>query len=339
MSSTAPLPTEAPLELTIIMPCLNEAETLATCIDKANAALRDNGIAGEVVVADNGSTEARNRSRATTARGSSPCQSAATALHSTRRPRREKPVCAHGRRGRQLRLRTRSRASSPSSATAPNSSWAIAFRGGIGPGAMPPLHQISRQSRAQLPRPLALPHAYRRLPLRYPRLLRRCLQAPRPPDDRHGVCQRDGRQVRAARSARSPRSRPHSRRTAAAARRTSARGATAGVTALPADVFAALALPHPRPRAHGPRPRAHGVAPARQSAPSATSISASTPSPTPPPRSCSASSSSFSASPPRSSPPQKGCCPEIPASIAGSATSRSRPASSPGRCCSSSASA
>lgn len=48
---------EAPLELTVVMPCLNEAETLATCVDKAQAALRDNGIAGEVVVADNGSTD------------------------------------------------------------------------------------------------------------------------------------------------------------------------------------------------------------------------------------------------------------------------------------------
>lgn len=58
MSSTATSATfESPLELTIVMPCLNEAETLATCIDKANAALRSNGIAGEVVVADNGSTD------------------------------------------------------------------------------------------------------------------------------------------------------------------------------------------------------------------------------------------------------------------------------------------
>ena len=46
-----------PLELTIVMPCLNEAETLAVCVDKARAALRDNGISGEVVIADNGSTD------------------------------------------------------------------------------------------------------------------------------------------------------------------------------------------------------------------------------------------------------------------------------------------
>jgi hypothetical protein len=39
------------------MPCLNEAETLATCIEKATRSLRDNGIDGEIVVADNGSTD------------------------------------------------------------------------------------------------------------------------------------------------------------------------------------------------------------------------------------------------------------------------------------------
>jgi glycosyltransferase involved in cell wall biosynthesis len=46
-----------PVELTVVMPCLNEAETLAVCVDKALTALRDNGIAGEVVVADNGSSD------------------------------------------------------------------------------------------------------------------------------------------------------------------------------------------------------------------------------------------------------------------------------------------
>jgi glycosyltransferase involved in cell wall biosynthesis len=46
-----------PVELTVVMPCLNEAETLAVCVDKALAALTENEIVGEVVVADNGSTD------------------------------------------------------------------------------------------------------------------------------------------------------------------------------------------------------------------------------------------------------------------------------------------
>ena len=45
------------LELSIVMPCLNEAETLATCIEKANRSLKSLNITGEVVVADNGSTD------------------------------------------------------------------------------------------------------------------------------------------------------------------------------------------------------------------------------------------------------------------------------------------
>jgi hypothetical protein len=45
------------LELTILMPCLNEAETIGTCIRKAMGYLASSGVAGEVVVADNGSTD------------------------------------------------------------------------------------------------------------------------------------------------------------------------------------------------------------------------------------------------------------------------------------------
>ena len=45
------------LELSIIMPCLNEAETLEICIKKANNYLRQNAINGEVIIADNGSTD------------------------------------------------------------------------------------------------------------------------------------------------------------------------------------------------------------------------------------------------------------------------------------------
>src|SRR3954452_17841617 len=44
-------------ELTILMPCLNEAETLASCIAKARSFLARSGIRGEVLVADNGSTD------------------------------------------------------------------------------------------------------------------------------------------------------------------------------------------------------------------------------------------------------------------------------------------
>lgn len=45
------------VELSILMPCLDEAETLETCIRKAQGFLERTGIAGEVLVADNGSTD------------------------------------------------------------------------------------------------------------------------------------------------------------------------------------------------------------------------------------------------------------------------------------------
>ena len=48
---------DSPCELSIVMPCLNEAETLATCIDKAQHYLQRSGIQGEIIVADNGSTD------------------------------------------------------------------------------------------------------------------------------------------------------------------------------------------------------------------------------------------------------------------------------------------
>lgn len=48
---------EAAPEFSVVLPCLNEAETLAKCIEKAQRAFRELGIDGEVVVGDNGSTD------------------------------------------------------------------------------------------------------------------------------------------------------------------------------------------------------------------------------------------------------------------------------------------
>ncbi len=48
---------ERPVELTILMPCLNEAETIEVCVRKARGYLERSGVAGEVLVADNGSTD------------------------------------------------------------------------------------------------------------------------------------------------------------------------------------------------------------------------------------------------------------------------------------------
>lgn len=57
MTSAPPAITARAVELTILMPCLNEARTLATCIGKARAFLERTGIAGEIMIADNGSSD------------------------------------------------------------------------------------------------------------------------------------------------------------------------------------------------------------------------------------------------------------------------------------------
>jgi glycosyltransferase involved in cell wall biosynthesis len=45
------------VELTVVMPCLNEADTLSVCIEKAQRAFSSSGICGEIIVADNGSSD------------------------------------------------------------------------------------------------------------------------------------------------------------------------------------------------------------------------------------------------------------------------------------------
>jgi glycosyltransferase involved in cell wall biosynthesis len=49
--------TDSEVELSVVMPCLNEADTIATCVEKAQRTLAEHGIRGEVLVADNGSVD------------------------------------------------------------------------------------------------------------------------------------------------------------------------------------------------------------------------------------------------------------------------------------------
>lgn len=51
------VPMSRDVELSIVMPCLNEARTIAACVRQAQAALSDANLVGEIIVADNGSTD------------------------------------------------------------------------------------------------------------------------------------------------------------------------------------------------------------------------------------------------------------------------------------------
>ena len=54
---TTPASKPHAVEVSIVMPCLNEAETLASCIHKAQRAIEKDGLSAEIIVADNGSTD------------------------------------------------------------------------------------------------------------------------------------------------------------------------------------------------------------------------------------------------------------------------------------------
>lgn len=51
------VPDRDELEISVVLPCLNERETVGTCVAKAKAAIETAGLRGEIIVADNGSTD------------------------------------------------------------------------------------------------------------------------------------------------------------------------------------------------------------------------------------------------------------------------------------------
>jgi hypothetical protein len=135
------IPADGSVELSVVLPCLNEAETLETCIRKAQSSIAGLGICGEVIVADNGSTDgSQDIARRLGARVAEiPVRGYGAALQGGFEAARGRfvimadaddsydlaglePFVARLREGYDLVMGNR-------------------FRGGIAPGAMPPLHR------------------------------------------------------------------------------------------------------------------------------------------------------------------------------------------------------
>ena len=144
------------LDLTILMPCLNEAETLAFCVRQAAAAIAASGISGEVVVADNGSTDGSQEIARSRGRARRRCRHPRLWRGADRGHRsRARKVRDDGRRRRQLPLRA-------------SAAFSAAARRGLRPGDGQPLRRLHRARRhaaaAQIPwQPRALHHRARLL--------------------------------------------------------------------------------------------------------------------------------------------------------------------------------
>lgn len=130
------------IELTVLMPCLNEVRTVATCVSAARQFLEDSGIAGEVLVADNGSTDgSQERAR----------EAGACVIHVPRRGYGAALMAGiEAARGRYVIMGDSDDSYDFSALRAFLNSLrggaqlvvGNRFRGGIAPGAMPPLHRF-----------------------------------------------------------------------------------------------------------------------------------------------------------------------------------------------------
>ena len=129
------------MELTVLMPCLNEARTVVRCVEAARGFLQRAGVQGEVLVADNGSTD-----------GSQDLASAAGARVISVQERGYGAALIGGIRNARGRFVIMGDADDSYDFSALQSFLAVLrsgadlvmgnrFRGGIEDGAMPPLHR------------------------------------------------------------------------------------------------------------------------------------------------------------------------------------------------------
>ena len=140
-SLAEPSSESVPIELTVLMPCLNEGRTVAACVMAARRFLMESGVAGEVLVADNGSTDgSQDLAR----------EAGARVVHAPRRGYGEALRAGIGAaRGRYVIMGDADNSYDFSALQAFVDSlrggaqlvMGNRFRGGIAPGAMPPLHR------------------------------------------------------------------------------------------------------------------------------------------------------------------------------------------------------
>ncbi len=197
-AESGPRTSEA-VELTILMPCLNEAETVATCVTTALAWLAEHGVEGEVVVADNGSTDGSRELAADAGARVVPVarrgygaaltggiEAARGSVHRDGRRRRVLRLRCAGRLRRATARRCRPRDGQP-------------LRGRHRAGCDAAAPPLPGQPGAVVGRTAAVPHPGQGLPLRPAGLPPRPDARPRPAHLGDGVRQRDGGQGRAAR--------------------------------------------------------------------------------------------------------------------------------------------
>ena len=128
-------------EVSVVMPCLNEARTVGRCVGKALQALKDWAWAARWSSPTTAAPMARRRSPGITAPGSSMSQRRGYGHALRGGIQAARPLHHHGRRGRFLRFQRTWRRSSSSCATGYDLVMGNRFQGGILPGAMPWLHR------------------------------------------------------------------------------------------------------------------------------------------------------------------------------------------------------
>ena len=180
------------VELSVVMPCLNEAATVGICVKKAIDALERHGIRGEVIVADNGSTDGSQQIARDYGARVVPVETRGygSALQGGIAAARGQFVLmgdaddtydfaqldefvAKLREGYDLVMGNR-------------------FRGKILPGAMPPLHRYLGKSRSDGIGAAVLQKSRGRFSLRPARVSQGCDRAARAADTGNGICQRNG---------------------------------------------------------------------------------------------------------------------------------------------------